>query len=134
MSGMYSIAVSCFWWEQPAAAIAISAIPAAPVILPPHAARLDTEHPNVDRAGRLQHHEDPSLVPVGTDLGDPEPEAVVRQIAIQDRLAVIRKTAGHEERRERHRPAEKHPALEGDRDEGRKGDHRLPADVDRPVV
>src|SRR6267142_5570903 len=106
MSGMYSMAVSCFCREQPTASVAISAIPQA------LGACLDTEHPDVDRAGRFQDHEDPTLVPVGADLGDPKSEAIVRQIAIQDRLVVIREAAGHEKRCERHRPAEEHTALE----------------------
>src|SRR5438093_6758226 len=140
MSGMYSIAVSCFGCEQPAAAAALRATNAIRAARPAARSRplspiatLNTENPDVDRAGRLENHEDATLVPVGSDLRDPKSKAIVRQIAVQDRLRQVRETAGQEKGRERHRPTDENAAFEGDRDEGRKRDHRLSAHENRPV-
>src|SRR5687767_8251181 len=122
MSGMYSMAVLSFWRVQPAANR--SAAPQA------RSARLDTDHPDVDRARMAQRVDHPLLVPRGTRARNPEPEAIVREIAIENRLAQVREPARDQERRQGHGPADEHAALERDRDERGKRDHGLSAHVD----
>src|SRR6266850_378671 len=132
MFGMYSNAGVLFLWEQPARSTA-TATTRADEERVHRVVALNTDHPHVYRAGPAQDPENPLFVPTGPVLGDIEPEAVIGEIAIEDRRLQIGETAREDECRQGHRPPEEHPAFEHDRDERRQRYVGLSADVDRPI-
>src|SRR5258706_259608 len=127
MFGMSSNAGVLFLWEQPARSTA-TATTRADEERVHRVVALDTDHPHVHRAGPAQDPENPLFVPTGPVLGDIEPEAVIGEIAIEDRRLQIGETAREDECRQGHRPPEEHPAFEHDRDERRQRYVRLSAD------
>src|SRR5439155_2021725 len=131
MFGMYSSAGSLFRCEQPATRA--SATTTAGTERLHRAVALNTDHPQIHGPGPSQDPENPLFVPAGPVLGHVEPEAVIGEIAIEDRALQIGEAARQDERGQGHRTPEEHAAFEHDRDERRERDVRLSTDVDRPI-
>src|SRR2546422_4764951 len=132
MCGMYPSAGVLFLCEQPATRVrAITTAAGAERLR--RAVALYTDHPHFHGSGSPQDSENPLLVPARPVLGHVEAEAVVREIAVEDRRVQIGEAARQDERGQGHRSPEEHAAFEHDRHERRERDERFSANIDWPI-
>src|SRR5258705_11373576 len=118
MFGMYSIAVCCFRCPHPVAANATARAARSPRRT--RRAKRDrsaTDHPHVHGLRGAEELDRALLVPGGPGVRNEEAEAVVGQVAIEDRNLEIRQTPGDQKHRQGHGAAEQHARLQRDREE-----------------